>query len=360
MALKTIENFSIDYLQILDENGKVDKALEPDISKDDLLKLYRFMVLSREADTKMIKLQRQGRLGTLPTCMGQEASFCAPTLAINDNDWFVGSYRELGGRLMRGESLVQTMLIYNGYEEGSYNPDSPRTLPIAVVLASQLPYAVGLGYASQQQGEDAVTLAFFGDGSSSEGDFHEALNMVSLWKAPVVFVNQNNQYAISTPRDKQTASQTIAQKAISYNMPSIQVDGNDVLAIYKATKEAVDRARAGEGPTLIENVTYRMLMHTTADDPTRYREDEEVKVWEAKDPIDRFRKYLTKKKLWNAKKQEQLLVDIKAEIDANVKEFEAMTDFKPDAHFDYQFGDPSELLEEQRLEFLEKIKKDAE
>jgi pyruvate dehydrogenase E1 component subunit alpha len=360
MALKTIENFSVEYMQILDENGKVDKALEPEISKEDLLKLYRFMVLSREADSKMMKLQRQGRLGTLPACMGQEASFCAPTLAITDNDWFVGSYRELGGRLMRGESLVQTMLIYNGYEEGSYNPDSPRTLPIAVVLASQLPYAVGLGYASQQQGEDAVTLAFFGDGSSSEGDFHEALNMASLWKAPVVFVNQNNGYAISTPRHKQTASQTIAQKAISYNMPSIQVDGNDVLAVYKATKEAVDRARAGEGPTLIENVTYRMLMHTTADDPTRYREDAEVAEWVPKDPIERFRKYLTKKKLWNAKKQEQLLVDIKAEIDANVKEFEAMTDFKPDAHFDYQFEDSSELLEEQRLEFLDKIKKDAE
>ncbi|HEX04555.1 MAG TPA: thiamine pyrophosphate-dependent dehydrogenase E1 component subunit alpha, partial [Bacteroidetes bacterium] len=300
MPQKTIKEFSVEYLQILDENGKVDNKLEPEISDDDLLKLYHYMVLSREADTKLIKLQRQGRLGTLPACMGQEASICAPTLAINDKDWFVGSYRELGGRLMRGESLVKTMLLYNGYEEGSYNPDSPRTLPISVVLASQLLYAVGLAYASRQRGEtDTVVLAFVGDGATSEGDFHEALNFASVWKVPVVFINQNNQYAISTPRHKQMNSETIAQKAIAYDMPSIQVDGNDVLAVYKATKEAVDRARAGEGPSLIESVTYRMLMHTTADDPTRYREDAEVEGWAKKDPITRFKKYLTERKLWN-------------------------------------------------------------
>jgi pyruvate dehydrogenase E1 component alpha subunit len=360
MPLKTIEKFSIDYMQILDEKGKVDKNLEPDISNEELLKLYRFMVLSREADSRMLKMQRQGRLGTLPACMGQEASFCAPTLAINDNDWFVGSYRELGGRLMRGEPLVNTMLVYNGWEEGSYNPQSPRTLPVAIVLASQLPYAVGLAYASQQKGEDSVALAFFGDGASSEGDFHEALNFAAVWKAPVVFVNQNNHYAISTPRHKQTASNTIAQKAISYGIPSIQVDGNDALAVYKATKEAVDRARAGEGPTLIENITYRMLMHTTADDPTKYRDDEEVQAWKDRDPLIRFKKYLTNKKIWNNKKQEALEAEIKAELEAAVKEFESMSDFKPDAHFDYLFGDQPEVIEEQRREFLENLRKDKE
>jgi len=361
MPLKTIEKFSIDYMQILDEKGKVDKNLEPDISNDDLLKLYRAMVLSREADSRMLKMQRQGRLGTLPACMGQEASFCAPTLAIEDNDWFVGTYRELGGRLMRGDTLVNTMLLYNGWEEGNFNATNDRTIPVAIVLASQLPYAVGLAYASRQRGEkDTVTLAFFGDGASSEGDFHEALNFAAVWNAPVVFVNQNNQYAISTPRNKQTASNTIAQKAISYGIPSIQVDGNDALAVYKATKDAVERARAGKGPTLIENVTYRMLMHTTADDPTKYREDDEVAEWVDKDPLIRFKKYLTNKKIWNNKKQEALEAEIKAEIEAAVKEFESMTEFKPDAHFDYVFGDQPEILEEQRQEFLDNLRKDQE
>ncbi len=361
MPLKTIDNFEVQYLQILDENGKLDKNLEPDISKEDLLKLYRAMVLSREADSRMLKLQRQGRLGTLPACMGQEASFCAPTLAIRDTDWFIGAYRELGGRLMRGDTLVNTMLTYNGWEEGSHNQNSSRTMPVSIVLASQLPHAVGLAYGSRMQGEkDTVVLAFFGDGSTSEGDFHEALNFASVWKAPVVFVCQNNQYAISTPRHKQMITDTIAQKAIAYGIPGIKVDGNDPLAVYKATTEAISRARAGEGPTLIENFTYRMMMHTTADDPTRYREDAEVEEWAKKDPLIRFKKYLTSKKLWNAKKQEALDAEIKAEIEAAVKEFESIDGFAPDDHFKYVYSEIPERLEEQRQEFLENIKKDSE
>ncbi len=203
---------------------------------------------------------------------------------------------------MRGETLENSMLLFNGWEEGNINDDSPRTLPVSIVLASQLPQAVGLAYASRYKGEkDTVVLAMFGDGATSEGDFHEALNFAGVLSAPVIFLCQNNQYAISTPLKIQTKSRTIAQKAIAYGIFGIQVDGNDALAVYQAVREAADRARAGEGPTLIEAVTYRMLMHTTADDPTRYRSDDEVAAWEAKDPLIRFKKFLTDKGIWDDK-----------------------------------------------------------
>jgi pyruvate dehydrogenase E1 component alpha subunit len=361
MTLRTLDNFSIDYLQILDENGNVDKALEPDLSQEDLLKLHYYMTLSRMADARMLNLQRQGRLGTLPAATGQEASFCAPVLAIRDTDWFVGSYRELGGRLMRGEPLINVLHLYNGFEEGSDNPESPRTLPISIILASQLPQAVGLAYGSRLQGEkDTVALAVFGDGSTSEGDFHEALNFAGVLNAPVIFLCQNNQYAISTPRELQTRSATIAQKAIAYGMPGIQVDGNDPLAVFKAVDDAVKRAREDKGPSLIEAVTYRMLMHTTADDPTRYREEAQVESWKARDPLIRFEKYLIQKQIWDEKKQKDLEVNLKETIDQAVKEFESKTGFKPDAPFDHVFGNSFYLIEQQRTQFLENLKKETE
>jgi len=312
MPIKTIETFDVKHLQVLDEKGNLDQDLEPSVDPEKLVKLYRFMVYSRMADSRMLKLQRQGRIGTFPTSTGQEASFCSPILAIRENDWFVGSYRELGARLMRGESLTDLLFLFNGYEEGSYNPQAPRTLPISIILASQLPIAVGLAYGSRMKGEtDNVALVMFGDGSTSEGDFHEALNFASVLNTPVVFLCQNNQFAISTPRNQQTRSATIAQKALAYNIPGIQVDGNDPLAVYLATRDAVKRARNGEGPTLIEAFTYRMLMHTTADDPTRYRDDNEVKSWEEKDPILRFKSYLESKKLWDEAQDTLLKEELK-------------------------------------------------
>ncbi|MBD3166104.1 pyruvate dehydrogenase (acetyl-transferring) E1 component subunit alpha [bacterium] len=353
--------YEVEYLQVLDEAGKLDKDLEPKLSKTDLLKLYRYMKLSRRADERMLKLQRQGRLGTLPVCVGQEASFCGSVLAIRDTDWFVGAYRELGGRLMRGEPIVNTLLYYNGYEEGSYNPNNDRTLPIQVVLGSQTLHAVGLAYASRLRGEkDTVALTILGDGASSEGDFHEAMNFAAVWNTPTVFLVQNNHWAISTPRDIQTKSETFAQKAIAYGVPGIQVDGNDALAVYAATAEAVERARKGGGPTLVEAVTYRMLMHTTADDPSKYRSKEAVEEWQVRDPLARMFNYLKKKKLWTDKQEDQLEAEIKAEIDEAVKAYENFTEGKPDAPFDYVYGEPHYYLEEQREELLEKIRKDAE
>ncbi len=358
MPLKIIEEFNIKYLQILDEKGVPDMDLEPDIDPAELLRLYRSMVFSRMVDSRMLKLQRQGRIGTFPATTGQEAAFCAPMLALRKTDWFVGSYRELGARLMRGEPFLNSLLLYNGYEEGNDFPESSRTPPISIVLASQLPIAVGLSYGSRLKGEDVVSLVIFGDGSTSEGDFHEALNFAAVLKAPVVFLCQNNQFAISTPRNLQTLSATIAQKAIAYGIPGLQADGNDSLAVYQATKDAVDRARRGEGPSLIEAFTYRMLMHTTADDPSRYRNDSEVVAWQKKDPIIRFKAYLENKKMWDAEKEESLREELKQSINSTVKEFEKERSFKPDAHFDYVFGDTSYRLDEQRKEFLENHRKE--
>jgi pyruvate dehydrogenase E1 component alpha subunit len=361
MPLKIIDEFNIKQLHILDETGKVDKDLEPDISDDDLKKLYQAMTLSRMADARMLNLQRQGRIGTIPVNKGQEASFCAPVLALKQTDWFVGSYRELGARLMRGETLENSLLLFNGWEEGNVNENNDRTLPISIVLASQLPQAVGLAYASRYNGEkDTVVLAIFGDGATSEGDFHEALNFAGVLNAPVIFLCQNNQYAISTPLKIQTKSRTIAQKAIAYGIPGIQVDGNDALAVYQAVKEAVDRARADEGPTLIEAVTFRMLMHTTADDPTRYRSEEEVAAWEAKDPLIRFRKYLTDKGIWDEQYQDRLEADCKNQIDTAVQAFESRKPFAPDAPFDHVFGTREPLIEAQRARFLAELEKEGD
>ncbi len=272
---------------------------------------------------------------------------------MTQKDWFIGSFRELPGRLMRGETLVHTFLFYNGYEEGNLLPPSSRTLPVAIPVGSQIPHAVGIGYALKYRGEkDSAVVVFFGDGATSQGDFHEALNFASLWQVPVVFLCQNNHWAISVPLSKQSYSKTLAQKAIGYDIPGIQVDGNDVLAMYRATREALDRAYAGDGPTLIEAVTYRLMMHTTADDPKKYRSEEEVQEWWQRDPIPRFRLYLERKGLWNEQLQADLEDEIRKEVEAAVKEFEQKTEFKPDAPFDHVFGTHHREIEEQRAEFL--------
>jgi pyruvate dehydrogenase E1 component alpha subunit len=360
MPITEVGKFTVSYLQILDEEGKADPKLEPKLSKDDLIKLYRAMFLGRELDQRMLKLQRQGRIGTFGPSSGQEAAHCAPAFAMTEKDWLVGAFREVGARLMKGETITQTLLYYNGYEEGNRRPENQRIMPISIIVASQTLQAVGIAYAMKYRGEkDSAVVTFFGDGATSEGDFHEALNFAGVWKAPVVFICQNNQWAISLPRSKQTSSKTLAQKAIAYDIPGIQVDGNDALAMYQVTKDALDRAKAGEGPTFIEAVTYRLLMHTTSDDPTKYRQDAEVQEWWRKEPLSRFKKYLEKKGIWSDDLQRKLEAEIKNEIDTAITELESTTDFKPDAPFDYVFGTQYDEIEEQRKEFLDNLKKEA-
>jgi pyruvate dehydrogenase E1 component alpha subunit len=356
MPIREIGDFSISYLQVLDENGNLDEELEPELDSTELIRGYRAMVLAREVDQRMLKLQRQGRIGTFAPSTGQEAAVVGPTLAMTEKDWFVCSFRELPGRLMRGETILQAFLYYNGYEEGNLLHPSARTLPVAIPVGSQIPHAVGLAYAMKYRGEkNSAAVVFFGDGGTSQGDFHEGLNFASLWQVPVVFVCQNNHWAISVPRSKQSYAKTLAQKAIAYDMPGIQVDGNDLLAMYKATREALDRAYGGEGPTLIEAVTYRLMMHTTADDPKKYRSEEEVQQWWQRDPIPRFRQYLESKGIWNQSLQGDLEAEIKKEVEAAVNEFEEKTYFKPDSPFDHVFGTSHAEIEEQRTEFLENL-----
>ena len=353
MPLEPIKTFTIEHLQVLDENGKVDKKLDPKLPNEKLIELYEGMVFAREADQRMLRLQRQGRMGTFSPSTGQEAASCGPTLALKEKDWFVPAFRELGGMLMRGVPYHRVLLFWGGFEEGNIFPDLERTLPIAVIVASQVPHAAGLAYSLKQRGEkDAGVVCWFGDGATSEGDFHEGLNFAAVWKAPAVFVCQNNQWAISTPLDKQTISETIAQKAHGYGIPGIQVDGNDPLAMYKATRDALDRAYRGEGPTLIEALTYRLMMHTTADDPSKYRDEGEVDTWHKRDPLTRMRLYLEQKKLWDDAKQEELEARLKKQIDSEVRIYETFDKGKVDVYFDHVYGTPHAEIERQRAEFL--------
>ena len=237
--------FPTERLSILDSDGLLDAELEPKIAPDDLKRLYRGMVLGRRLDERMLKLQRQGRIGTFAPIKGQEASQIGTVFTLEARDWMVPSFRETAAMLWRGWPIEKILAFYAGRLEGGQPGPEQRDLPVTIPVATQLPHAVGLAYGIQYRGEDSVVMVYFGDGATSEGDFHEAANFAGVWHGPVVFVCQNNQWAISVPLKKQTNSRTIAQKAIAYGFPGIQVDGNDVLAVYAASREAVDRARAG-------------------------------------------------------------------------------------------------------------------
>lgn len=353
MPSETVAHFEVTYQQVLDEKGQLDEALEPALDSDTLLRLYRAMVLARESDQRMLKLQRQGRIGTFPLCTGQEASSCAVVLAMEERDWLVPAFRELGAMLMRGVPFEQILAVYAGYEEGNHNPEAARTLPISVPVGSQIPEAAGIAYAMDLLGEpETAVVTFFGDGATSEGDFHEGLNFAAVWNSPAVFVCQNNGWAISLPTREQMVSQTIAQKAIAYGMAYALVDGNDALAVYRAASEALERARSGGGPTLIEAVTYRLMQHTTSDDPRKYRSEDEEQSWWSRDPLPRFRGYLERKGLWDEDKEAAQLEEIKVEIAAAVERFESRSEIKPDAPFDHVFGTSVPTIEEQRAAFL--------
>ena len=265
----------------------------------DLASVYRFdkALLSRRFDEYQLRWQKQGRIGTFAPAKGQEASQISSIAAVEDDDWMVPSFRETSVALWRGTPMTGLLLYNAGYNEGGQIPEGQRDLPISIPVASQMNEAVGIAYAMKMQKKDRLVVSYFGDGATSEGDFHEALNFAQVFQTPNIFICQNNQWAISVPREQQTASKTLAQKALAYGMPGIQVDGNDPLAVYAATREAAERARKGNGPTLIECITYRLSVHTTADDPGKYRDEEEEEQWRAWDPIPRFQHYLKSRKI---------------------------------------------------------------
>ena len=347
--------FQVESLSILDSEGTLDSALDPKLSAGDLKSLYRAMLLGRRIDERMVRLQRQGRIGTFAPIKGQEASQMGSVFTLRRQDWMVPSFRETAAMVWRGWPIEKLLRFYAGHIEGGSPAPDQHDLPVAIPVATQLPHAVGLAYAAQYRGDDVVVMVFFGDGATSEGDFHEALNFAGVWHVPVVFVCQNNQWAISVPLKKQTHSRTIAQKALAYGLPGIQVDGNDVLAVYVAAREAVDRARQWNGPTLIECVTYRLGVHTTADDPSKYRSEEEVKAWERKDPLTRFRAYLEQRKLLDDGLEQQ----IDEEIAAAVRRFETAPPADPLVAFDHVYAETPPHLAAQRAELEVRLRADG-
>lgn len=347
-----IENFNPledDMITILDKEGKIVREdILPEIEDDKLLKMYKTMLFTRIIDTKTLQYQRQGRMLTYAPNKGQEAAQIGSVAATEKEDWLVPAFRELGAWLYKGVSLEQIYLYWYGNEEGSRFEEDVKVLPISVPIASQLNHAVGIGMATNIKKENEVTLAYVGDGGTSEGEFHEALNFAGVFNTPNVFVIQNNQWAISVSRNIQTKSETLAQKAIAYGIPGIQVDGNDILAMYAVTKEAVERARNGEGPTLIEAVTYRLGPHTTSDDPTIYRKDEEVEEWALKDPLTRFQKYLIDKGLLTQEEDEKLREEYSDEVTKTFKKIEKTgSDTKLIDIFKYTYEEMPPNLQEQ-------------
>jgi pyruvate dehydrogenase E1 component alpha subunit len=336
--------FQVEHLSILDSEGNLDTALEPKLTDTDLRSLYRAMLLGRRLDERMVRLQRQGRIGTFAPTKGQEAAQIGSIFSLRPTDWMVPSFRETAAMIWRGWPIEKLLLFFAGRLEGGQPAPDQHDLPITIPVATQLPHAVGLAYAAQYRGDDVVVMAYFGDGATSEGDFHEAMNFAGVWHVPVIFICQNNQWAISVPLKKQTHSRTIAQKALAYGLPGLQVDGNDVLAVYVATREAVERARAGDGPTLIECVTYRLGVHTTADDPTKYRSEAEVAMWEQKDPLTRFRAYLEKRNLL----EEGLEQRVDEEIAEAIRRFESTPPPDPLVMFDHAYAELPPDVQAQR------------
>ncbi len=357
----TINN-KLERLSILDEHGNLDKELEPNIPNETLLKLYRYMLLGRRFDERMLDLQRQGRIGTFPPIKGQEAAQIGAIGPLLDSDWMVPSFRETSAEIMRGRSLESILLYFNGFNSGTIIDKNQKDMPLSVPVASQVIHAVGLGWAAKYRKTNEVVMTFFGDGATSEGDFHEGLNCAAVYQTPVVFICQNNQWAISIPLAKQTHSKTLAQKALAYGMPGIQVDGNDILAVYSAAKEAIDRARNGGGPTMIECVTYRVMMHTTADDPKRYRSDEEVEAWQKKDPLPRFETYLSKKDILSDRNKTDLESQVLEEIQSAIDRAEQLMkeEVDPLEMFDHLYAELSPDLQSQKNELARIIAEQEE
>jgi pyruvate dehydrogenase E1 component alpha subunit len=360
MLTKKFDPLKKKMLQILDQDGNVvDKSLEPNIPDDLLLKMYRTMSLGKVADIKALQYQRQGRMLTYAPNRGQEAAQVGAMAPLEEQDWLVLAFRELNAMLYKGVTLEQFYLYWYGNEAGSRFNDGVKVLPVSVPIASQVNHGAGLAMASKKLKKNEVVVAYVGDGGTSHGEFHEGLNFAAVYDAPLIVIIQNNQWAISTPRLKQTKADTLAQKAVAYGIPGIQVDGNDVLAMYAAVKEAAERARNGEGPTLIEAVTYRLGPHTTSDDPSIYRTDEEVAIWAKRDPMIRFKKYLIDKKLWSDEKEEKLVEEVTEFVNATFKKVEESGLVSLEDVFDYTYEELTPQLKEQYEDYKAYLAKGA-
>ncbi len=346
--------FEIPYTQLLDARGELQGPL-PSFAKDKaaLLELYRVMVKTRLFDKKAIALQRTGKMGTYAPVNGQEAIATAIGHAMLPRDVFVPYYRDYAAQFQRGVKMSEILAYWGGDERGSQFSCGSDDLPICVPIASQCLHAAGVAFAFQYRKEDRVAVVCIGDGGTSEGDFYEAMNVAGVWKLPVVFVINNNQWAISVSLSKQTATKTLAQKAIAAGFEGVQVDGNDIIAMRLVIGDAIDKARRGEGPTLIEALTFRLSDHTTADDATRYQPQEDVKQAEAYEPIQRFKRFLEQQQLWDEHKEQELISACTNEIqdEVNVYLNKAMQPIT--SMFDYHYETLPDFLIEQRATALE-------
>ena len=345
---KTIAKFSVKYLQILNEKGQCNEKLKPKLSKEQLLQLYESMILMRAFDEKALKLQRQGRLGTYASLRGQEACQAGSAFLFEKQDLIFPAFREHGVFLIRGTPPEMLFQFWAGDEQGMQIPQNCNMFSVAITVGAQPLHAVGAAISFSLQKKPAATITYFSDGATSTGDFHEAMNFAGVFKAPCIFICQNNQYAISLPVKEQTASQTIAQKALAYGFEGIQVDGNDVFAVWKATLAALKKARAGRGPTLIECFTYRLGDHTTSDDAKKYRKESEVLAWQKKDPIERLKKYLQKKKLWNPMYEIKVRRKSESAVEQAVQKAESIPPEQPENIFKYIFKELTPELKEQQ------------
>lgn len=322
MPREPIAHFKIERLAILNPQGQADLELLPELTDSQFLQLYELLQYTRLADDRALSLQREGRLGTFPSSLGQEASQVGSAFALANQDWVFPSFRELGVFLCLGFPLSQYFRYWMGDERGLLSPPELNIFPINIAVGTHLLHAAGVAMGAQYRQDPVVAVPFLGDGGTSKGDFHEALNMAGIYRLPLVAICQNNQWAISVSRKNQTAAATLAQKAIAFGIKGIQVDGNDVLAVYQATREALDRARDGGGATFIECETYRMSDHTTADDARRYRDPAEVEPWQAKDPLLRMRRFLEQRGLWGEPEQLELEKTLHQRLDRAVADAE--------------------------------------
>ncbi|MBI3019117.1 MAG: pyruvate dehydrogenase (acetyl-transferring) E1 component subunit alpha, partial [Deltaproteobacteria bacterium] len=331
--------YDVESLSVLAADGTVDKNLLPKLSRKTLVQAFEWMLLSRRLDEQALRYQRQGRTGTFAPALGQEAAQIGSAMCLKEEDWFIPSFREAGAALVRGLSIKNYFLYLMGFEDSNFDLKGTHNTAIAIPVGSQCAYATGIAWSIKLDQKKAAAIVYFGDGATSEGDFHEGLNFCGVLKLPCVFFCQNNQWAISTSRKQQTASQTLAQKALAYGVLGVQVDGNDFFAVTQATQGALERARRGEGATFIEAETYRQSVHTTADDPTVYRRKEEEEEWKKKDPLLRFRLYLQKEGLWGTKQEEILEEKIKEKIKKGYEEAEHFRNSNPDplAFFDHVY-----------------------
>lgn len=328
-------------VRFLDQDGEL--LVDQPMSDEMALEGYRVMLRGRRFDERCVSLQRQGRMVTLAPGIGQEAATVGAAMALDrTTDWFVPQYRELAGQLWHGYPLRLAFLWHVGHPIAFQVPPDLKMLPFQAAIAGQLPQAVGLAWGLKLKRDPGVVLVIFGDGGTSQGDFHEAANLAGVMKAPVVFLCQNNGWAISTTIEQQTASATLAQKAIAYGFPGVQCDGNDLFAMYATVREAVARARAGEGPTLVEAITYRLGLHTTADDPTRYEPREMHDLWVDRDPLRRMQLHLVSHGVIDRAGLERMEGEVKDEL--RVAWDEAQREPAPDPvyYFGQVFEQPTE------------------